>query len=69
MIDQTINESGIDKDKWLNILKKYVFLAVDQIKPSSRYLDDGMDFNSFVDVLILDSKDEKKSQYINGCVL
>lgn len=68
MIEAVLSDSGIDKDVWLDILKKFVFQAVDSVKPSSRYLDDGMDFNSFVDIVILENKDEKKSQYINGCV-
>ena len=55
--------------RWSDNLRKFVIQAVDSVKPSSRYLDDKMDFNSYVDVLLLDHKDEKKSQYINGCVL
>jgi len=28
-----------------------------------------MDFNKYVDILLLDFKNETKSQYINGCVI
>lgn len=63
-----ISESGIDAETWEPYLKKFTIQAVDSVKPSSRYLDDSMDFNSFVDVLLLDHKNQAKSQYINGCV-
>jgi chaperonin GroEL (HSP60 family) len=43
--------------------------AVDSVKPSSRYLKDDMDFNKYVNIELLDYKDNTKSQYVNGCVL
>lgn len=43
--------------------------AVDSVKPSCRYLKDSMDFNEYVDIQIIDYKDESMSQYVNGSVL
>lgn len=42
--------AGIDKNVWGVYLHKFVLLAVDSVKPSSRYLKDSMDFNKYVDI-------------------
>lgn len=58
-----------DNDIWGGLIRKFVLQAVDSVKPSSRYLKDDMDFNKYVDIELLDYKDNSKSQYVNGCVL
>ena len=50
IVDDQILQGKIDREKWGANLHKYVLKAVDSVKPSSRYLDDGMDFNKFVDI-------------------
>ena len=43
--------------------------AVDNVKPSSRMLNDSMNFNSFIKIKIINWKDNTKSAYINGIVM
>ena len=50
IVDDQILQGKIDREKWGANLHKFVLKAVDSVKPSSRYLDDGMDFNKFVDI-------------------
>ena len=69
IVDDQMALGNIDADKWGNFLHKCVIQAVDSVKPSSRYLrGDSMDFNSYVDIQLVDYKDESKCQLINGCV-
>ena len=43
--------------------------AVDEVRPSSRHLNDSMNFNSFIKIKIINWHDNSKSAYINGVVL
>jgi len=42
--------------------------AVEQVKPSSRSLNDTMDINKFVKIKIIDWKDSSLNEYVNGIV-
>lgn len=63
-----VGQAQIDP-KWEPYLQKFVVKAVDSVKPSCRYLKDSMDFNEYVDIQLIDFKDESMSQYVNGSVL
>lgn len=43
--------------------------AVMNVKPSSKMLNDSMNFNLFIKVKLINWVDESKSAYINGIVL
>lgn len=64
-----MQQASIDAKIWEPYLQKFVVQAVDSVKPSCRYLKDSMDFNRYVDVQLIDYKDETRSRYVNGCVL
>ena len=68
VVDDQMAQGNIDADKWGSFLHKFVIQAVDSVKPSSRYLKDSMDFNKYVDIRLVDNKDQSKCQLINGCV-
>ena len=38
------------------------------IKPSSRLLNDSIDFNSFIKIVTIEHVDQQKCQYVNGVV-
>lgn len=42
---------------------------MDEVRPSSRHLNDSMNFNSFIKIKIINWHDNSKSAYINGVVL
>lgn len=60
---------NIDIEKWGSKLLEFVRAAVDNVKPSSRLLNDSMNFNSFIKIKIINYIDNSKSAYINGIVL
>jgi len=42
---------------------------VEQVQPSSRRLNDSMDFSHFIKIKVINYLDNSKSAYINGIVL
>ena len=64
-----MKQHSIDSDKWGGKLLEFVKTAVDNVKPSSRLLNDSMNFNSFIKIKIINWKDNSKSAYINGVVM
>lgn len=42
---------------------------MDNVRPSSRLLNDSMNFNSFIKIKIINWHDNSKSAYINGVVM
>jgi hypothetical protein len=59
----------INHEKWGEKLRDFVFKAVENVQPSSKYLYDSMVFNSFIKIKIIDWIDNSKSCYINGIVI
>lgn len=54
MIEVVIKDFKIDSNKWKRMMIKFTQNAVQTIKPSSRILNDSIDFNSFIKILILE---------------
>lgn len=50
------------------MLYGFVIKATERIRPSSRLLNDSMDFNDYVKVKIVEWRDSSLSQYVNGIV-
>jgi hypothetical protein len=48
---------------------EFVSTAVDNVKPSSRLLNDPIDFNNFIKIKIINYADNSRSSYINGIVM
>ena len=46
----------------------FVLRAIEQIRPSSRLLNDTMNLNDFVKIKLIDWKDHSMSKYVNGVV-
>jgi 1-phosphatidylinositol-3-phosphate 5-kinase len=69
-IQQVVSDlcASLDRKRWEPLLLKFVMQAVDQVKPSSRYLRDSMDFNKYVSIQLIDYFDESKSTLVNGSV-
>ena len=63
LVKQRINAS------WQEMLNEYVYKAVTTVKPSSRLLNDSMDFTNFIKIKLIEWKNSQKSQYINGVVI
>ena len=68
MIDQVIQDYGIDSLKWRKILANCTKHAVMTIRPSSRMLADSIDFNSFIKIVTVQHANQEKCQYVNGVV-
>lgn len=43
--------------------------AVENVRPSSRYMSDSMVFNQFIKIKIINWHDNSKSAYVNGLVI
>jgi 1-phosphatidylinositol-3-phosphate 5-kinase len=61
--------ADIDIKKWHALIHEFVIKAVEQIKPSSKLLNDSMNLNDFVKIKLIPWKDNSRSQYINGVVI
>ena len=64
-----MEEKKINQDKWASRLLEYVLKAVENVRPSSRYMSDSMVFNQFIKIKIINWHDNSKSAYINGLVI
>lgn len=60
MIDQIIKEYNIDSQKWRRLIIKSTQNAVQTIRPSSRLLNDSIDFNSFIKIITLEYPNQEK---------
>ena len=68
MIDMIIKEYKVDSNKWRKVIANSTKHAVLTIKPSSRLLNDSIDFNSFIKIVTIEHVDQQKCQYVNGVV-
>ena len=68
MIDDVIVEHKIDSFRWRKIMANCTKHAVMTIRPSSRLLNDSIDFNSFIKIVTIHHNNQEKCQYINGVV-
>jgi 1-phosphatidylinositol-3-phosphate 5-kinase len=68
MIDQVISDFGIDSSRWRKMIVRSTQNAVQTIRPSSRLLNDSIDFNSFIKIITLQYPNQDKCQYVNGVV-
>ena len=68
MIDQIIKDFAINSSKWRRLMIKSTQNAVQTIRPSSRLLNDSIDFNSFIKIITLEYPNQDKCQYVNGVV-
>lgn len=64
-----MKNNAIDSDKWGKKLLEFVSTAVDNVRPSSRLLNDPIDFNYFIKIKIINYFDNSRSAYINGVVM
>lgn len=55
--------------KWEPILTDLVLTAVEQVKPSTRMLNDLMEINEYIKIKLIDWRDAGKSCYVNGIVM
>jgi chaperonin GroEL (HSP60 family) len=60
--------NDLDVRKWHSMLYGFVIKATERIRPSSRLLNDSMDFNNYVKIKIVEWRDSSLSQYVNGIV-
>ncbi len=64
-----MKNNQIDSEKWGKKLLEFVSTAVDNVRPSSRLLNDPIDFNYFIKIKIINYFDNSRSAYINGVVM
>lgn len=69
IVSDIISQYKIDSKKWGPKMLEFVQTAVDNVRPSSKSLNDSMNFNSFIKIKIINWIDNSKSAYINGVVL
>ena len=64
-----LKENSIDEETWSSKLFEFVKTAVYNVKPSTKILNDSMNFNRFIKIKLIKWKDNSKSTYINGVVM
>jgi hypothetical protein len=64
-----MEEKKINQEKWGSKLLEYVMKAVENVRPSSRYMSDSMIFNQFIKIKLINWHDNSKSAYVNGLVI
>ena len=60
MIDMVIREYSVDSNRWRKVIANSTKHAVLTIKPSSRLLNDSIDFNTFIKIVTIEHVDQKK---------
>jgi len=68
MVRTVVQQANIDKAKWERILLNCTKHAVSTVKPSSRLLNDSIDFNSFIKIVNIEYPNQDKCRYVNGVV-
>ena len=69
IVHDIIRQYALDPEKWSLKLLEFVKTAVENVKPSSRLLNDPLNFNNFIKIKIINWRDNSKSAYINGIVM
>jgi len=69
IVENQMRIHNVPAKKWGWRLSGFVQKAVDSVKPSSRILNDSMNFNQFIKIKIIKARDEERSSYINGVVM
>ena len=68
MINMIIAECDIDSKRWRKVIANSTKHAVMTIKPSSRLLNDSIDFNDFIKIVTIEHINQEMCQYVNGVV-
>ena len=58
MIDMIIREYNVDSNRWRKVIANSTKHAVLTIKPSSRLLNDSIDFNTFIKIVTIEHIDQ-----------
>ena len=69
VVCEQLQQANLSIPKWEKILSDLVITAVEQVKPSTRMLNDLMEINEYIKIKLIDWKDQGKSCYINGIVM
>ena len=64
-----MEDKKVNQEKWGSKLLEYTLKAVENVRPSSRYMSDSMVFNQFIKIKLINWVDSSKSAYINGLVI
>ena len=64
-----MEDKKVNQEKWGAKLLEYTLKAVENVRPSSRYMSDSMVFNQFIKIKLINWEDSSKSAYINGLVI
>lgn len=57
IVDRCLAEFGLKSQTWFKACFDFLYLAIEQIKPSSKDLNDSIDFSQFVKIYLLDWQD------------
>lgn len=69
VVAEQLLANNLNVRKWHSILYGFIQKAVEQVRPSSRLLNDSIDINQYIKIKIIDWKDQSKSAYVNGIVM
>lgn len=61
--------SNLALDKWHDKVFGFLVKAAERVRPSSRLLNDSMDFNNYVKIKIIEWKDNSLTKYVHGIVM
>ena len=64
-----MEDKKVNQEKWGAKLLEYTLKAVENVRPSSRYMSDSMVFNQFIKIKLINWEYSSKSAYINGLVI
>ena len=69
IVQDIMEDKKVNQEKWGAKLLEYTLKAVENVRPSSRYMSDSMVFNQFIKIKLINWEDSSKSAYINGLVI
>ena len=69
IVQDIMEDKKVNQEKWGAKLLEYTLKAVENVRPSSRYMSDSMVFNQFIKIKLINWEYSSKSAYINGMVI
>ena len=64
-----MDEFDINKEKWSDLLSKYIKEAIYTVRPFSFKYKDSIDITEYVKIQLINHRDTSKSKYVNGVVI
>lgn len=67
--ESILREYDLDAVKWSELLCKFIYQAIDTVKPMSDLFEDSIDINQYIKISLVNYRNTEKSEYVNGVII